>query len=350
MNQTTSSTGIFHRALLRMAMLIIAVTSVAATAFAAGQVQITTSLDSAYLLMGKQTTLHIDIVQNQGAQGRFVNVGDTLTSTIDVVNVGKPDTSDIGSGREEIRQQLIIQSFDSGLYTIPPFVYVCGNDTFTSNDLPLKVIPVNVDSLQTIHDYADTVEGDWRIWDFVPDFIADYWWIILLALLVVLAVVLVVLLRKKKVISILPQKKPVPPYELAIQALMHLKEAKLCESGREKEFYTRLTEILRTYLQQRFGINAMEMTTTQIMQQVKGLETTRSSSDLMKQILEMADFVKFAKVRPIPDDNVKSFNMAMRFVEDTKPAPQPEDTPDSSANADASKPGDKEQPNPKTTK
>jgi hypothetical protein len=86
------------------------------------------------------------------------------------------------------------------------------------------------------------------------------------------------------------------------------------------------------------------------MQQVKAHETTRPSSDLMKQILEMADFVKFAKVRPLPDDNVKSFSMATRFVEDTKPTPQPEETPDSSSAADASKPGDKEHPNPKTTK
>ena len=93
-----------------------------------------------------------------------------------------------------------------------------------------------------------------------------------------------------------------------------------------QEFYTRLTEILRTYLDKRFGINAMEMTSSQIMQHVERHDLTRPSSALMKQILEMADFVKFAKVRPLPDDNVKSFNMATRFVEDTKPAPEPAET------------------------
>ncbi len=55
-----------------------------------------------------------------------------------------------------------------------------------SNDLPLKVIPVSVDSLRTVHDYADTVDGGWKLWDFVPDFIADYWWVILICALVVL--------------------------------------------------------------------------------------------------------------------------------------------------------------------
>lgn len=302
-----------------MALMAFAWTS----ASSAGPVQIKTALDSAYILMGKQTALHINIVQDRGVQGHFLNVGDTLTVAVDVVSVGKPDTSDIGSGREEIRQQLIIQAFDSGLYVIPPFVYACGGDTVVSNDLPLKVVPVSVDSLRTVHDYADTVDAGWKLWDFVPDFIADYWWVILICALVLLAVATIILLRKKKVVSILPQKKPIPPYELAMQALTRLKSEKLCENGHEKEFYTRLTEILRTYLEQRFGINAMEMTSTQIMQQVREHDVTRPSSDLMKQILEMADFVKFAKVRPLPDDNVKSFSMATRFVEDTKPAEKP---------------------------
>ena len=319
-----TSTGIWQRALRHAVMLLLVLCSQAANA--AGPVQLKASLDSAYLLMGKQTTLHIDLVQDNGTLGHFLNVGDTLTAAIDVVSVGKPDTSDIGSGREEIRQQIIIQAFDSGLYTIPPFVYATATDTVVSNDLPLKVVPVNVDSLTTIHDYAGTADGGWRLWDFVPDWLADYWWIIRIVVIVALGVALAILLRKKKVTSILPQKKPVPPYELAMQALTRLKEAKLCENGQEKEFYTRLTEILRTYLDKRFGINAMEMTSSQIMQHVERHDLTRPSSALMKQILEMADFVKFAKVRPLPDDNVKSFNMATRFVEDTKPAPEPAET------------------------
>lgn len=334
MKHIIPSTVTFLRYTLRhVAFLLCTLTAVSASA--AGPVQLKTSLDSAYILMGKQTTLHVDIVQDRGVQGHFLNVGDTLTSAIDLVEAGRPDTSDIGSGREEIRQQLIIQAFDSGLYTIPPFVYVCGNETIMSNDLPLKVIPVSVDSLRTVHDYADTVDGGWKLWDFVPDFIADYWWVILICALVVLLVAVIIFFRKKKVVSILPQKKPVPPYELAMQALTRLKSEKLCENGHEKEYYTRLTEILRTYLEQRFGINAMEMTSTQIMQQVSRHDETRPSAGLMQQILEMADFVKFAKVRPLPDDNVKSFTMATRFVEDTKPVEKPVADPAADGSAPA---------------
>ncbi len=292
---------------------------------AAAPVSITASLDSAYILMGKQTALKLDIVQDRGVQGTFINNnGDTLPREVEVIRALKPDTTDLGSNREEIKRELIIQSFDSGLYTIPPFVYVAGNDTFTSNALALKVMPVAVDSMATIHDYAGVAKPNTRIWDYLPDFIVEYWWIFLIVLL--LAAALFVWLRYikgKKAIPLVPKKKPVPPYEVAMQALNRLKSEKLCENGHEKEYYTRLTEILRIYLDKRFGINAMEMTSTQIMQQLRSNDDTKTSAPVMKQILEMADFVKFAKVRPLPDDNQKAFANAVTFVENTRPVEQP---------------------------
>lgn len=69
----------------------------------------------------------------------------------------------------------------------------------------------------------------------------------------------------------------------------------------------------------------MEMTSTEIMRSLRANEATRLSADRMRAVLEVADFVKFAKMRPLPDDNVKAYNSAVAFVEDTKPAPEPED-------------------------
>ncbi|MDE6190606.1 MAG: cell wall anchor protein [Muribaculum sp.] len=308
-----------------ISLIIAAISLMTAHNGAAAPVSITASLDSAYILMGKQTALKLDIVQDRGVQGAFINNnGDTLTREVEVIRALKPDTTDLGSNREEIKRELIIQSFDSGLYTIPPFVYVAGNDTFTSNALALKVMPVAVDSMATIHDYAGVAKPNTRIWDYLPDFIVEYWWIFLIVLL--LAAALFVWLRYikgKKAIPLVPKKKPVPPYEVAMQALNRLKSEKLCENGHEKEYYTRLTEILRIYLDKRFGINAMEMTSTQIMQQLRSNDDTKTSAPVMKQILEMADFVKFAKVRPLPDDNQKAFTNAVTFVENTRPVEQP---------------------------
>ncbi len=302
--------------------LIIAIAGLAVSdRAAAAPVSVKASLDSAYILMGKQTVLNLEIVQDRGTQGAFINNnGDTLTREVEVIRAVKPDTTDLGNNREEIKRELVIQSFDSGLYTIPPFVYVAGKDTFTSNALALKVIPVPVDSMATIHDYAGVVKPNTRIWDYLPDFIVDYWWIFIIVLLCAAGIfVWMRYIKGKKAIPLVPKKKPVPPYELAMQQLNRLKSEKLCENGHEKEYYTRLTEILRIYLDKRFGINAMEMTSTQIMHHLQSNDDTKTSAPVMKQILEMADFVKFAKVRPLPDDNQKAFNNAVTFVENTKP-------------------------------
>ena len=101
-----------------------------------------------------------------------------------------------------------------------------------------------------------------------------------------------------------------------------LKQRQLCEKGQEKTYYTELTEILRQYLEGRFGINAMEMTTPQIKRAVRATVPAEAAPGLMNEVLEMADYVKFAKMRPLPEDNVRAFEQAIKFVENTRPAPE----------------------------
>ncbi len=110
---------------------------------------------------------------------------------------------------------------------------------------------------------------------------------------------------------------------MALGRLQRLKARKLWESGQEKEFYTILTDILRDYLDGRFGIKAMEMTSSQIMDTLAADRTLRDPRQMMRQILDMADFVKFAMVRPLPEDNVKAFDNAVAFVESTRPVEKP---------------------------
>ena len=289
----------------------------------ANQISITASLDSAYILMGKQTTLHLEIIQGQDVVGTLINNNtDTITKEIEIIKYSNADTIDIGNNRNQILREIIIQSFDSGLYTLPPFQYAVGNDTIYSNVLALKVIPVSVDSLQTIHDYHGVEDPNTRIYDYLPDFITDYWWIFVILGIIIIGLYVYLKYLKKGQLPLLPHKKEIPPYELAMQQLLQLREERLCERGQEKEYYTRLTDILRVYLDNRFNINAMEMTSSQIISTLNKLDETKLPNKYMQQILEIADFVKFAKVRPLPDDNVKSHQFAMQFIEDTKPLPE----------------------------
>lgn len=311
--------------------------AIAASMPAISQTTLKVSLDSAYLLMGKTTPLHIELIKPADAEGALLIPADTISDKVEILRALEADTSDIRNGRVEIRQDLTLQSFDSGTYILSPIRYVQGNETIASNKLVLKVIPAPIDSLTTIHDYADVADVDRRIVDYLPDFLADYGlWI--LAVIIVLLLGYFTLRRLTSRKGALSEKVIViPPYERAITDLESLRADKLCEQGREKEFYTRLTDILRQYLNGRFGINAMEMTSTQIRHTLQANEETRLSKRNMDRVLETADFVKFAKVRPLPDDNIMAFNSAMQFVEDTKPQPVPDPTGDGTTTSQSEK-------------
>ena len=285
------------------------------------QTSIKVSLDSAYLMMGKATPMHVELIAPASATGHLVIPQDTICDKVEILRSLPADTTDIKNGRIQVNQEVLLQAFDSGTYILNPIRYIQGSETIASNKLVLKVLPVPVDTLTSIHDYADVVDVDRKLVDYLPDFLADYGlWILAAIIVLILAYFTFKRLTRNKNIA----KEviiTIPPYELAMRELDTLRTDKLCEQGREREFYTRLTDILRQYLQGRFGINAMEMTSTQIRQILQANEETRLSKRNMDQVLETADFVKFAKVRPLPEDNMRSFNSAMQFVEDTKPRP-----------------------------
>ncbi len=155
--------------------------------------------------------------------------------------------------------------------------------------------------------------------DALPDWMVDYWWIIIAILLAIVAF-LWGMRRYKKEGTVLKKKPEPTPYETAIKDLRELKAKNLWEQGMEKEYFTRLTDILRIYLARRFGINAMEMTSREIMDHLYSSDV-KDKRDYVRQILSVADFVKFAKVRPLPADNIAAYDNAVRFVEETKPAP-----------------------------
>lgn len=306
---------------IKYAFAIIALLAIS-TATHAGNTTFKAKLDSATLLMGNVVGMQMEIVQDKGKTGYIlVNEGDTLTKNVEIVGWLKSDTSDIGNGREQINRTLILQSFDSGLYTLPPILYVAGRDTFKTNKLTLKVIPVDVDSLKEIHDYKPAEDPGSKWYDFLPDFITDYWWIYFVVL-ILLAIGLYIYYRIKKGkpirLPFVPVPKVLPPYEEAMQALSELKGQSLWQNGQEKEYYSKITDILRHYINRRFGVEAMEMTTTQILD-VLNHEDAKDAKSELKEILNAADFVKFAKFRPLADENEQVYRLATVFLDKTKP-------------------------------
>lgn len=292
---------------------------------AAGNVTIKAKLDSTHLVMGRITALHLEIVQDNGTQGRLaLEKSDTLTSMVEIASKPKADTTQLGNKREQINRDLILQAFDSGLYVLPPIEYIVGADTVQSNPLSLKVLPVPVDTTKNIIDIKPVESVPFKLFDWVPDWIADYWWAWLLALLLIVGGIYYYLKWYRHGRNPLrPEKKRLPPYDEAMINLEALKQRQLWQNGQEKEYFTGLTDILRVYIDRRFGINAVEMTSTEIVKTLKERNETRAVNEQLTMILEMADIVKFAAVRPLADDNEMAYQRAVNFVEQTKPIVEP---------------------------
>lgn len=312
---------------LRIARLTAKVAIIVATIVAlpeAHAADFKATLDSAYLLMGKTTPVRFTIVVNGNADGKVVMVADSLPSEIELIPCDDPvsERETLSGSRTKLTGQFMIQSFDSGDYRIPPLIYVNGTDTLTSNSLNLKVIPVETQEDQDIFAESDPLDAGKAMLDWLP----SWWYWALIGVLVIAAGVLAYLIMSKKIVIKLPAKKPEPPYQVARRQLDAIRQEHLWDQSQEKHYYTRLTDILRTYLHGRFGINAMELTSSQILAELRVFNLPSDEIARISELLSTADFVKFAKMKPSREEDIACFQYADDFVEATKPVSVDEGT------------------------
>jgi hypothetical protein len=223
-------------------------------------------------------------------------------------------------GRLRIRKDLIITAFDSALYYIPPFKFVSGTDTVETNSLTLKVFSLPVDTVKK------------QLFDIKTVYNAKINWVevitkSLVGLLIIgLLVFLFLYWRKQRKIKqgIVEDKKPkIPPHELALKELDRIKNEKLWQQARLKEYYTDLTNVLRQYLELRYGIHALELTTDEIMERLDDLKNIdKESKSKIEQVFRLADLVKFAKWVPDMNENDLILNNSYLFVNHTKEVAQ----------------------------
>lgn len=282
-------------------------------------VSVKAELDSATLLMGYTTRLRLSVEQPAGAKVDFPLLRDAAGrsyiglagDSVEISPAVKLDTARLQNGRIRVDYNLTVQAFDSGLYKLPPFELICDGEVVRSNPLTLQVNPVKVpdDAAITgftdIEEPLDATEDDMDRNPFTR-WLAKYWWLLLI-LLVLAAFIVWAWRRWRTKGTLLPVKPQIPPYDEACEGLRKLKSRKLWEKNKEKEYFTGLTFILRRYLSKEFGIPALEMTSRQIMAALKDDADLAAQRDRLRRLLDMADFVKYAKVRPLPEDNEAAF-------------------------------------------
>lgn len=281
--------------------------------------------DTTGLTIGQQINLTLEITVEKGEKVQWPALLDTLTKSVEIVRRSAVDSVvDAASGAKTYRQKLSITSFDTGFHVVPPVAFrVLSSETsdFTTKETEpflLSVSGVAVDMEAEIKDLKPVLEAPYTLRDFLP-------WILLLlavALLAVLGWFYYQSRKKNKPLIKLTLRQPKPAHLIALEQLELLKSEQLWQKGQIKDYYSRLTDILRSYFELRFKVSAVEMTSDEIISSMKDVLSDAQRLNDLKKILSLADMAKFAKARPLGADNELSHTLAVAIVNSTKPAPE----------------------------
>ncbi|MCB9225987.1 MAG: hypothetical protein H6578_02285 [Chitinophagales bacterium] len=269
------------------------------------------TLDKDTILIGDHINLDITIKNTNNDKVLFPVFADSI-STFDVINSYPIDTLSDGYNK-----RYSITQFNAGNYQFGqiPTVVVHSNgvmDTLYSNNVNLVVNTIEVDTTQAIKSIktVKSLPFPWK------EFLKK-WGIPLLLLLIALGVLIYYIAKRKKLF--VKEEKPktmLDFYEEALQKLDEIDQKKMWQNDQIKEYYFGISEVMRTYLEGRFGINAMESTTDEIKDELF-LETGLKNK--VTDILAQADLAKFAKFKPLNDENMSVMKKAKDFVRHTKP-------------------------------
>jgi len=300
---------------------------------AGAQVTQTEAKLQAYTIkIGDQTKLFLSVHQPAKEKVVFPKLVDTITGKIQIVSTGKLDTifDTSDHSRLTITQTIIITCFDEGTYKIPPFTFTTSGGPLTTNELTLQVQTVKVDTTKAIYDIKQPIAVAYTFWDWLR----DHWIWVLLGLLVLVAVAAAVWYykNKPKAIPIIKEVKPVIPlHVIALGKLQELRDKKLWQNNQVKQYHIELSDVLREYLEKRYSIKTHEKTTDEIFDGLRYVTITDENRNKLRQILVLADLVKFAKENPIPAENEQSMDSAINFVTSTKQADLPKNTEEGGA-------------------
>ena len=287
-------------------------------------------IDRDEILIGEQAVISLSVSLNKEdpASVEFPIIGDTLLTNVEVINKGSIDTLETGEDVSESRleQKVTITSFDSGYYAIPPFQFKVDGDFKETRAFLLSVETVEIDTTAGIMPDKGVyqVDVDWM------DYVKVYWPYgagvvggLLTAALVFLLIRRYRKKQKEKPIPI-PVEPKIPPHVIALEELNRVHHEKIFLKGKIKEYHTQVTDALREYIEQALNVQAHELTTRQILQNLKYSGIEPKDIQILKAILFKADMVKFAKEKPDDNENEKSVLEAIEFIQNTKVLTQPE--------------------------
>jgi hypothetical protein len=283
-------------------------------------VLVKSSFDTSRIYIGDQLKYQITVDQPSDIQLTLPFFKDTLCKNIEILSGPVVDSTN-KDGRIKIIEQYLVTSFDSGFYQLKPVYAEMKSDNvmkrFFSDYSQLEVIRLNIapaDTATKIYDIIKPYRAPVTVGEMLP-------WFLIAALIAILVWFGIRFYKKWKMskTGIIPVINPDPAHIIAFRELDRLKEEKLWQKGEVKHYYTRLTEILRQYLENRYQIYSLELTTYETLQELTKTGFKKDSSyNKLKTVLTGADLVKFAKYNPDATEHELHFKNSWDFIDTTK--------------------------------
>ena len=284
---------------------------------ATAQVKVESKLSSVEMLVGQQVALTVSAMTNESDNVVFPDAT-MLPEGIELLECVVIPDEKVDGGKVCHRRDYVLTSFEDTLYYLPPVKVKVNGQEFSANQLALKVLTVDVDTTNYEQYFGpkDVQDNpfDWEL----DDWAVPFWLsVVLLVLMAVLYYLYIRLRDNKPVIAHIRIVKRLLPHQKAMKAIEEIKAEKMLTSEDPKEYYTRLTDTLRKYIEERYGFNAMEMTSSEIIDQLMKNADQESLSEL-RQLFLTADLVKFAKYSTLINENDANLVSAVDFINKTK--------------------------------
>jgi len=317
---------LIYKTLFNSALLLLFGLGISFT-LTAQDIKATAKFDNSSIKIGQQAKLQLS-VQYKADNGKHIKIQwpeitDSIRKEVEVVGQSKIDTiiPDKNNPFQIVQTKtLYITSFDSGYWAIPPFKFMLNTDTsgFFTEPLLLQVNGMTVDTTIAIKDIKPPYVENYTWVDWLKDNMYVVYGTLVAILILIIIIFLIRYFRKVKPPMVIVQAPKIPAHIIAFGKLEQLKNEKLWQEGKLKQYHSSLTDIIREYIENRYKIQAMEQTTDEILWSFRNVAIDEESKIKLKRVLILADLVKFAKELPMPNENEMSLTNSYDFINGTK--------------------------------
>ena len=299
----------------RLSLFIILAMSVLAMS---AQVSVEAEIDSIQIFVGQQAHVTISATAKENAKVEFPQFKPTqyVTPGVEVLDCKELEKKEQDNGFVTRRVVYTMTSFDDTLYYLPPMEVKIDGKPYQSKSLALKVLTIEVDTLHAEQFFGpEDVQDNPFQWS---DWSLPFWLSVLMLVLLAVGYYLYLRLRDNKpIISHIRIVKRLLPHQKAMKEIEQIKADKMVTSENSKEYYTKLTDTLRKYIEERYGFSAMEMTSSEIIERLTSAQDQKALDEL-RQLFTTADLVKFAKYSTLINENDANLVNAIEFINQTK--------------------------------